>query len=149
MKSVKAICQILFFCTLPLIVACKKNSTRKIDVSNEKTTKLFSDYLQDNISRDYYGTIKDKDNKALENVFVTVGSKTTSTNSKGIFTINNTSVNSNSVYLNAKKQGYKEQNLSITQNNEPDSIHVQLHNEDELCLFWFCKHNHNLPNPDN
>ncbi|EDP72330.1 hypothetical protein FBALC1_14552 [Flavobacteriales bacterium ALC-1] len=123
--------------------ACEKSNTLDEQKLN-KNVQTLSDYLGEKIQKDFSGIVVDEEENALENVNITIGNKTTLTDSKGVFSINESNVHTNFASIEAAKEGYKNSLVSI--GDSSDKLKVVLYKTETQCLFWFCKHNHSLPN---
>lgn len=66
----------------------------------------FSEYFGSEITRDFLGTIIDKNHLPLEGVLITIGDDTALTDSNGVFMIKNATVNERFGYIKASKAGY-------------------------------------------
>lgn len=127
------------------LTACEKNNISDENKLSENPRTL-ADYLGKKIQKNFIGTVVSEEEKPLENVAITIGNKTILTDSNGDFIIENANVNTDFAYLEAKKEGYKNNALSIVPSNSINEVIIELQEENELCLYWFCKHNHSLPN---
>ncbi len=132
-----------------LTTACKSegNSSDKNKQNNEP--KPFSQYLGNKISKDFIGSVTDDSKNPLENVTISIGNKTTITDINGNFKIIATNVNEHLAYLKVHKDNYRKYEQSIDPNANTKTIAIILNKESEPCLFWFCEHNHSLPNSSN
>ena len=88
----------------------------------------------------------DLNNTPLDSVLVVAGNKSATTDEYGNFTINNVSAHQEFVALEAQRKDYKNTVVTLTPKNDTSVVNIKLHKDTEPCLFWFCKHNHNLPN---
>ncbi len=131
-----------------MIFSCANSKEQKdvIPLAVEKQ-KYLSDYLGENILKDYEGTVTDSIGQPLDSVSITIGNTTTLTNKNGKFAIKHTMVNERFVFASLYKKGYKDYTLDISERDSLKRIVIKLYKDSEhLCLHWFCRHNHNLPN---
>lgn len=147
MKSIKSI-SIAIAISFLSITACIKSNASEEKKQNE-SPQNFSEYLGEKISKSFIGTVVDENKNPLENVTITIGNKTAITDSIGHFEIKNTNVNEHFPYLEAKKQGYENNTISIVPKNEIEELSIILEYNGTPCLFWFCRHNHSLTNSSN
>ncbi|WP_299124993.1 carboxypeptidase-like regulatory domain-containing protein [uncultured Winogradskyella sp.] len=148
MKSVTSIWRVISICFL-LVISCEKNSKPPNENKLKENPEFLTDYLGEKIKRDFTGTLTDSDKNPLENVTITIGNKTSTTAIDGDFYLRNADVNTNFAYIEFKKEGYKDYAISMKPVDSINELTIVLLEESELCLFWFCKHNHNLPNSKN
>lgn len=144
MKSIKSI-PIAIAISFFGLIACEINNTSDEKHLNESPQTL-SEYLGKKVQRNFSGTVTDEDKNPLKSVTVSIGDKTVQTDSKGDFVINEASVNANFVYLEIKKEGYRNNASSLVPSDSFNEVVIVLQEENVLCLHWFCKHNHSLPN---
>ena len=144
MSSIKSISAAIAIAFLS-ISACNESYASEEKKQN-KNPQTFSEYLGEKSSRDFIGTVVDEDKNPLENVMIIIGNKTTTTDSIGDFTIKAAHVNVNFAIVETNKEGYKNNATSIVPKNEIEEVNIVLEHKGTPCLFWFCKHNHSLPN---
>ncbi len=129
-----------------VVFSCKNRNEELSTVPLVKAKKKYlSDYLGENILKDFEGIVTDSIGNGLDRVSITIGNTTTFTDKNGKFTIKHTMVNEHFSFLNAKKEGYKDSTFDISNVDSLKSISIQLYKESDLSLFWFSKNNHNLP----
>jgi len=126
-------------------MACKNNSSSPNKNKSTTAPKIFSDYLGVKITQDFKGIVLDDKNMPIKNTLVSIGNKTTLTDALGRFEIKKANVNRHFVYIEFKKKDFVDTSITIEKTDTIGEISVQLIKEFEPCLFWFCKHNHNLP----
>ena len=148
MKSIKSIFKVLTMCLI-LTSACKTDGDYSDNNTLNTSPNYLSEYLGEKKSKDFTGYILDENKTPLEGAIVTVGNKTSITDTNGNFIIKNAIVNVHFASLETKKHGYKNNTRSIIPSDSIISVKIQLQKESDLCLHWFCKHNHSLPDPNN
>tara|TARA_R100001369_G_scaffold4044_8_gene12130 strand:- start:29498 stop:29842 length:345 start_codon:yes stop_codon:yes gene_type:complete len=112
---------------LILTSACKTDGDYSDNNTLNTSPKYLSEYLGENKSKDFTGYILDENKTPLEGAIVNV----------------------HFASLETKKHGYKNNTRSIIPSDSIISVKIQLQKESDLCLHWFCKHNHSLPDPNN
>lgn len=108
-----------------------------------ETLKTLSDLEGEKTLKDFSGYIVDENQKPLYGVAITIGNKTTVTDSIGHFIINNANVDPHSANIEANKDGYRDYIQSVIPNDK-NEVRLILESNSTPCLFWFCKHNHSL-----
>lgn len=141
MKSVLSTWFCLSICIF-FTMSCKENNT---DVEQSNNPKPFSEYIGKPVTLDLKGKVMDNNQTPLDSVLIVVGNTSSLTDELGNFTIENAPANEDFVSLEAQRKDYKNMVLNLIPKKDTDSINIILHKETEPCLFWFCKHNHNLP----
>lgn len=142
MSSTKLIFYAVIVCFLTATACENKSKTSDKEIENPQ---LLTDYLGERIIRDFKGIVLDDAENLIKNVIISIGNKSTVTDSLGTFEIKSANVNSLFAFINSTKKGYINTDLSITPSDSLNKITIVLQKETEQCLFWFCKHNHNLP----
>lgn len=84
------------------------------------------------VSRNFNGKIISENNTPIANVSVSIGSRTTITNSNGEFTLNNATVKENFAYLTATKQGFLGGSRTIYPNDAMNSVVIKLLTENVI-----------------
>jgi hypothetical protein len=144
MKSIKSLTMAIAISLLS-ITACKESKASE-EKEQKQSPQTFSEYLGKKISRDFIGIVVDENKHPLEDVMITIGNKTTLTDSIGGFAIKAANVNVNFAFIEAKKEGYKNNATSLVPTNKIEKVNIMLEHKGSPCLFWFCKHNHSLAN---
>ncbi|MTE28134.1 carboxypeptidase-like regulatory domain-containing protein [Winogradskyella ouciana] len=142
MKSVLSIWLVLFICFLNT-TSCRENTD---NTNQNNTINTFADYLGEPIKIDLKGKVIDLNNTPLDSVLVVAGNKSATTDEYGNFTINNVSAHQEFVALEAQRKDYKNTMVTLAPKKDTSAVNIILLKATEPCLFWFCKHNHNLPN---
>ncbi|WP_299366371.1 hypothetical protein [Winogradskyella sp.] len=87
--------------------SCQEDDTNANNgQQQENIPDAFSEYFGNEISRDFLGTVIDKNHNPIEGVIITIGSETVMTDSNDIFIIRDASVNECFGYIKAEKAGY-------------------------------------------
>jgi len=145
MKSIKLFAialAIAFFC----VSACKDNEETLKNTQPKENAKILSDFLGKKQLKNFSGIVVDTNKKPLENVYITIENQSIMTDSFGSFVINDVTVFNDFTYLEGRKEGYKNTTIRVDSITDLNNITVKLISFDELCLFWFCEHNHSLSN---
>ena len=140
MKSSLSAWLILSICFL-ITISC--NETIEADQANTITT--FTDHLGKPIKTNLKGKVVNQYNEPLDSVIIVVGDKTSTTDRYGNFVIENAPANKEFVSLETQRKDYKNTVVNLVPKKDTTSINIVLHKESDPCLFWFCRHNHNLP----
>lgn len=144
MKSIQYLCLGVAIAFIS-ISACKKNESTNTENTSSKSPQFLTDYLGEKITKDVSGTVLDANENPVLNAAISVGNKSTTTDSLGNFSLSDATVHSKLVLVEAKKEDYKSTFLSMAA-KDTAKAKLTLHKEGEPCLFWFCKSNHALPN---
>lgn len=144
MKSIKYICLGIAIAFIS-ISACKKNEPSDAKHTSSYSPQFLTDYLGEEVTKDVSGTVLDANENPVLNAAISVGNKSTTTDSLGNFKLSDATVHSNFILVEAKKEDYKSTFLSV-EPNDTVAAKITLHKAGDPCLFWFCKSNHALPN---
>ena len=142
MKSVLYTVLVMAIC-LYTANSCKEYTDK---VSRDKTTTYISDYLSKKTIISFKGQITDDDKTPLDSVTICIEDASIITDKNGNFSIKNVSIYNDFAPVELRKKGYKTIVLNRDTKDSIQTVNITLHKETESCLFWFCKHNHNLPN---
>lgn len=96
---------------------------------NDPDPTTFSQNFGNQISRNFLGTVVDKNNNPIENVTITVGNSIASTDSNGVFIINNANVNERFAYIKASKAGYIHGSRAVVPSSGTNKITIMLLDE--------------------
>ena len=96
---------------------------------NDPDPTTFSQNFGNEISRNFLGTVVDKNNNPIENVTITVGNSIASTDNNGVFIINNANVNERFAYIKASKAGYIHGSRAVVPSSGTNKITIMLLNE--------------------
>jgi len=96
---------------------------------NAPDPTTFSQNFGNEISRNFLGTVIDKNNNPIENVTITVGNSIASTDSNGVFIINNANVNERFAYIKASKAGYIHGSKAVVPSSGTNKITIMLLDE--------------------
>ncbi|WP_458627739.1 hypothetical protein [Winogradskyella sp. PC D3.3] len=86
----------------------------------------FSSYFGNEISRDFLGTVIDKNKNPIEGVFISIGDDTALTDSNGVFMIKNATVNQRFAYIKASKAGYIHGSRNVVPTNGTNKVTIML-----------------------
>ncbi|WP_426432398.1 hypothetical protein ACPX19_07230 [Winogradskyella sp. HB-48] len=92
----------------------------------ENIPDTFSEYFGNEISRDFLGTVIDKNHNPIEGVTITIGNETALTDSNGIFIIRDANVNERFGYVKAEKAGYIHASRSVVPSNGTNKITIMM-----------------------
>lgn len=125
MKSTKIFSLFLLIFCLGF-TSCKKDDS--ISDGNQQTLipDSFSEYFGNEISRDFLGTVIDKNNLPIEGVTITIGNETALTDGNGVFIIRDADVNQRFGYVKAEKAGYIHGSRSIVPSEGTNKVNIML-----------------------
>ncbi len=86
----------------------------------------FSEYFGNEISRDFLGTIIDKNHHPIEGVLITIGDDTALTDSNGVFIIKDATVNERFGYIKASKAGYIHGSRNVVPSDGTNKVTIML-----------------------
>ena len=104
MKRIKNFPNLILMLLLSLIVvtSCQKDDGPSGNNDpQENIPDTFSEYFGNEISRDFLGTVIDKNHNPIEGAMITIGSSTATTDSNGVFIIKGATVNQRFGYVKA------------------------------------------------
>lgn len=117
----------LLFVLVLLLTSCQKDDGISNDGNqNENTPDTFSEYFGNEISRDFLGSVIDKDHNPIEGVSISIGSETAVTDSNGVFIIRDATVNERFGYIKAEKAGYIHGSRSVVPSNGTNKVTIIL-----------------------
>ncbi len=121
---------ILLF-SMGIITSCEKDDGNSIgdNASQENIPDTFSEYFGNQISRDFLGKVIDKNHNPIEDVTISIGGETTSTDSNGIFIIRNADVYERFAYIKAEKVGYIHGSRSVAPSEGTNKVQIMLMEE--------------------
>ena len=112
---------------LSALTSCEKDDgDSTINDPQENVPDTFSEYFGSEISRDFLGTVIDKNHNPIEGATITIGGETAMTDSNGVFIINNATVNQRFGYIKAEKAGYIHGSRSIVPSNGTNKVTIML-----------------------
>lgn len=128
MKNIKKfpnlILMLLF--ALTTITSCEKDDGNSGDQQQEIIPDTFSEYFGNQVSRNFLGNVIDKNKNPIEGVTVTIGNETATTDSNGVFMINNANVKERFGYVKAEKAGYIHGSRSVVPSNGTNKVTIML-----------------------
>jgi hypothetical protein len=92
----------------------------------ENIPDTFSEYFGNEISRDFLGTVIDKNHNPIEGATITISNETASTDSNGVFIIRDANVNERFGYVKAEKAGYIHASRSIVPSNGTNKVTIMM-----------------------
>ena len=126
MKSTKII-STFFILNLFIFSSCNiDDETNGSNYQQNVIPDTFSQYFGNEISRDFLGTVIDKNHLPIEGVTVTIGEYTALTDSNGVFVIQNANVNERFGYIKADKAGYIHGSRSVVPSNGTNKVTIML-----------------------
>ena len=119
--------QLLIFVFLISNFSCQKDDGPSGNNNpQENIPNTFSEYFGNEISRDFLGTVIDKNHNPIEGVTITIGNETTTTDTNGVFIIRDANVNERFGYVKAKKSGYIHASRSVVPSNGTNKVTIMM-----------------------
>ncbi|NRD23306.1 carboxypeptidase regulatory-like domain-containing protein [Winogradskyella litoriviva] len=125
MKSTKIFSLFLLILCLGF-TSCKKDDSISDGNQQILIPDSFSEYFGNEISRDFLGTVIDKNNLPIEGVTITIGNETALTDGNGVFIIRDADVNQRFGYVKAEKAGYIHGSRSIVPSEGTNKVNIML-----------------------
>lgn len=129
MKLIKKLPNLILMLSFSLLVltSCQKdNDNSGNGEQQENIPDTFSEYFGNDISRDFLGSVIDKNHNPIEGVTITIGNETTITDGNGVFILNNASVKQRFGYIKAEKSGYIHGSRSVVPSNGTNKVTIML-----------------------
>ena len=124
MKTTKLFLTLILFATF---FSCEiDDATSTGSQEGATTTSNFSENFGTIIFRNFLGKVIDKNENPIENVTITIGSTSTTTDSNGVFVLNNSTVNSNFAYVKAEKLGYIHGSRAVVPSHGTNVVTIML-----------------------
>lgn len=117
---------LIFLLSLITVTSCDKDEKYNDFEQQENIPNTFSEYFGNQISRNFLGNVIDTNNNPIEGVTITIGNQTATTDSNGVFILNNASVNERFGYVKAEKQGYIHGSRSVVPSNGTNKVTIML-----------------------
>ncbi|NRB60824.1 MAG: hypothetical protein HRU50_12910 [Winogradskyella sp.] len=128
MKSAKNLLSLILCCAL-IIFSCQQDDTpsqNNNDDPQENIPDTFSEYFGNEISRDFLGNVIDNNNNPIEGVTISIGDDIATTDSNGVFIINEANVNERFGYIKAEKAGYIHASRSVVPSNGTNKVTIMM-----------------------
>ena len=125
MKSIKFISSLLFVFLLTF-TSCQKDDGSLGGEQQENIPDTFSEYFGNDISRDFLGTVIDKNNFPISGVIITIGNETAQTDSNGVFIIRDANIKERFGYIKAEKAGYIHGSRSVVPSEGTNKVTIML-----------------------
>jgi hypothetical protein len=129
MKNIKKfpkLILVLLFSTL-LITSCQKDEPYNGGSGEQEIIPdTFSEYFGNSISRKFLGNVIDTNKNPIEGVTITIGNKTATTDSNGVFIIDNANVKEQFGYVKAEKAGYIHGSRAVIPSNGINKVTIML-----------------------
>tara|TARA_R110002124_G_scaffold138749_3_gene302707 strand:- start:13516 stop:15372 length:1857 start_codon:yes stop_codon:yes gene_type:complete len=129
MKNIKKfpnLILVLLFSTF-LITSCQQDDGDSGGGEQQEIIpETFSEYFGNNISRNFLGNVIDKNKNPIEGVTITIGNETATTDSNGIFIINDANVKERFGFVKAKKAGYINGSRAVVPSNGTNKVTIML-----------------------
>ena len=129
MKNIKKFPNLILMLLLSLLIttSCQKDDGNSgSGEQQEIIPDTFSEYFGNQISRDFLGSVIDSNKNPIEGVAITIGNQTATTDSNGVFIINNANVKERFGYIKAEKAGYIHGSRSLVPSNGTNRVTIML-----------------------
>lgn len=113
---------------MSILLSCHKDIDDGLTANNnqEPNPIAFAENFGNPISRNFLGTVIDKNHNPIENVTITIGGSIAQTDANGVFIISNTIVNQRFAYIKAEKTGYIHGSRAVVPSNGTNKISIML-----------------------
>jgi len=108
-----------------LLTSCDPKDSNDSSLDSGENNEATLD-LGSSIQRDFMGRIVDESNLPVENVNITIGGKTASTDQNGMFIIKDTDVNEDQAFITAEKTGYLKGMRSVVPTQGTNQVRIML-----------------------
>ncbi|BAO74972.1 hypothetical protein [Winogradskyella sp. PG-2] len=129
MKNIKKfpnLILVLLFSTL-IVTSCQQDDVNSSGGEQQNSIPdTFSEYFGNTVSRNFLGNVIDINKNPIEGVTITVGNETATTDSNGIFVINNANVKERFGFVKAQKAGYIHGSRSVVPSNGTNKVTIML-----------------------
>jgi len=129
MKHIKKLPNLILVLLFSLITitSCEKDDGNSGGAEQqENIPDTFSEYFGSQISRNFLGNVIDTNKNPVEGVTITIGNETATTDSNGVFILNNANVNARFGYIKAEKSGYIHGSRSVVPSNGTNKVTIML-----------------------
>ncbi len=128
MKNIKKFPHLILMLLFSLITmtSCEKDDDNSGGEQQEIIPDTFSEYFGSQISRNFLGNVIDTNKNPIEGVTITISNETATTDSNGVFILNNANVNERFGYIKAEKAGYIHGSRSVVPSNGTNKLTIML-----------------------
>ncbi|WP_296382542.1 hypothetical protein [Winogradskyella sp.] len=129
MKNIKKFPNLILVLLLSAlaVTSCLKDDGNPIGgEQQENIPETFSEYFGNTISRNFLGNVIDKNKNPIEGVTISIGNETATTDSNGVFIINNANVKERFGYIKANKAGYIHGSRAVVPSNGINKVTIML-----------------------
>ncbi len=129
MKNIKKFPNLILVLLLSLITitACQTDDGNSAGGDQQEIIpETFSEYFGNTISRDFLGNVIDTNKNPIEGVTITIGNETATTDSNGIFIINDANVKERFGFVKAEKAGYIHGSRAVVPSNGTNKVTIML-----------------------
>ncbi|TXE17648.1 carboxypeptidase-like regulatory domain-containing protein [Psychroserpens burtonensis] len=124
--------KIFKFVLLVSLVFCAASCNKDDSPSNTQNQDpnpdpiAFAQNFGSEISRTFLGTVVDTNNNPIENVMISIGSSTASTDPNGVFIINNATVNERFGYVKAERAGFIHASRAVVPSEGTNKVRITM-----------------------
>jgi hypothetical protein len=118
---------LMLLLSMMMITSCEKDDGNPNGGEpQENIPDSFSEYFGNDISRNFLGNVIDTNKNPIEGAIITIGNETATTDSNGVFIINNANVKERFGYIKAEKAGYIHGSRSVVPSNGTNKVTIML-----------------------
>ncbi|WP_299106815.1 hypothetical protein [uncultured Winogradskyella sp.] len=126
MKSIKISLSTFLLLCLSLTSCDIDDGSSSNNNQQQEIPNSFSEYFGNDISRDFLGTVVDKNHLPISGVTITIGSETALTDNNGVFIIRDADVNKRFGYVKAEKAGYIHASRSVVPSEGTNKVTIMM-----------------------
>lgn len=126
MKSTKHLLSILLLLCLSFTSCDIDDGLSNNNNQQQEIPNSFSEYYGNEISRDFIGTVVDKNQLPIPGALISIGNDTALTDSNGVFIIRDANVNKRFGYVKAEKVGYIHASRSVVPTDGTNKVNIMM-----------------------
>ena len=129
MKRIKNYPNLILILLLSLLITTSCQNDDGITPNNQQQEDIpdtFSEYFGNQIARDFIGNVIDVNKAPIQGVTITIGNQTATTDSNGVFIINNATVNERFGYIKAERAGYIHASRSVVPADGTNKVTIMM-----------------------
>ncbi len=129
MKNIKTFSNLILVLLFSafMITSCQQDDDNSGgEEQQENIPETFSEYFGNAIARNFLGNVIDTNNNPIAGVTITIGSETATTDSNGVFIINDANVKERFGYVKAEKSGYIHGSRALVPSNGTNKVTIML-----------------------
>jgi len=128
MKNIKTFSNLILVLlfSAAIIISCQQDDGSFNGEQQEIIPETFSEYFGNSIVRNFLGNVIDANNNPIAGATITIGNETATTDSNGIFIINDADVKERFGYVKAEKLGYINGSRAVVPSNGTNKVTIML-----------------------